>query len=177
MLNRRSIAVALIVLAAAACRLVPHVPNVTPIIAVGVFGGAYLRNTFWAFVVVFVSMFVSDLVLGLHSTMFFVYTSLFLAIFAGSIVKDKSGFLPLLTVTCASSTVFFVWTNFGVWLVEGLYPKTLSGLLLCYGAAIPFYVTQLIGDAFFISLLFAVFLVFEKLYFLQQPRYVMRNAS
>jgi hypothetical protein len=52
-----------------------------------------------------------------------------------------------------ASLVFFIVTNFGVWL-SGWYGYTLEGLSACYIAAIPFYRNQVLGDVFFTALLF-----------------------
>ena len=46
-----------------------------------------------------------------------------------------------------SSTLFFVLTNFGVWLMG--YPLTFAGLVSCYTLAIPFFVNTIIGDLVF----------------------------
>src|SRR3989442_15488674 len=55
-----------LVLVAAASRLVPHPPNLTPIAAMALFGGAYFPDKRAAFLVPLAAMFLSDLVLGLH---------------------------------------------------------------------------------------------------------------
>ena len=52
-----------------------------------------------------------------------------------------------------SSTVFFVVSNFGVWL-GGFYPLTLNGLVECYVLAVPFYGALLVGDGFYAAVLF-----------------------
>jgi hypothetical protein len=64
----------------------------------------------------------------------------------------------------ASSVVFFVVTNFGVWVFGSRYPKTAAGLLACYVAAIPFFQNTLAGDALYTAVLFGGFAVAEKLF-------------
>jgi hypothetical protein len=62
-----------------------------------------------------------------------------------------------LAITAGSLTgsiVFFVITNFAVWLGSGYYPQTLSGLLTSYTLAIPFFHYTLLGDLFFNAVLF-----------------------
>jgi hypothetical protein len=44
-------------------------------------------------------------------------------------------------------TSFFVVSNYGVWAAGGMYPRTWSGLVQCYVAAIPFYRNDLISTA------------------------------
>ena len=64
-------------------RLIPHPYNFTPVLAVGVFSGFYFKQIYLSFFVVVFSMFISDLFLGFHSTMFFTYISLVIAVLIG----------------------------------------------------------------------------------------------
>ena len=54
-------------MAAALARLVPHPPNVTPIAAMALFGGACFANRKMAYLLPLAAMLLSDLVLGLHA--------------------------------------------------------------------------------------------------------------
>lgn len=54
----------------------------------------------------------------------------------------------------ASSVLFFVLTNLGVWATSGLYPRTRIGLVTCYTAALPFFRNALAGDAIYAPTLF-----------------------
>jgi len=63
----------------------------------------------------------------------------------------------------ASSVLFFVVTNFGMWLFSGFYPRTLLGLETCYIAAIPFFQNTLAGDLFYATMLFGGFRIAELL--------------
>ena len=58
--------------------------------------------------------------------------------------------------TLAASLSFFVISNFAVWAVWNMYPKTLGGLAACYVAAIPFFRNQLISDVLFSAVMFAI---------------------
>lgn len=53
-----------------------------------------------------------------------------------------------------ASTWFFLWTNFGVWVLSAgtFYPSTWAGLLECYTAAVPFYRTMLLGNLVLVPL-------------------------
>ena len=71
--------------------------------------------------------------------MLFVYFSLLLVIWIGKINSNKTSFISLIFSIFASNVVFFIITNFGVWVMQvGFYDKTLSGLMYCYTVAIPF---------------------------------------
>jgi hypothetical protein len=68
-------------------------------------------------------------------------------------------------VVCASlgaSIGFFVVSNFAVWAVWNMYPKTLAGLATAYVAAIPFFRNQVIADLVFAAVLFGIGAVIER---------------
>ena len=60
----------------------------------------------------------------------------------------------LLSCSLLSSVLFFVVTNFGVWLGFATYETSWAGLCECYVAAIPFFRYTLAGDLFFAIVLF-----------------------
>jgi hypothetical protein len=96
------------------------------------------------------SMVISDLIIGNSSIFVFTWGS-FALIGAGAVIlkqlnnKPKTQILSSFGFAASSSFLFFVVTNFGVWL-QGWYPATLSGLTSSYVMAIPFYRTMLIGN-------------------------------
>ena len=148
----------MIILAAALSRLIPHVPNVTAVMALALFGGAYLSNRYLAVLVPVMALILSDLVLGFHSTMVFVYGATALVAFVSSLLlKGQVRPQRLAAFSVLSSLFFFAVTNFGVWMMDSLYPKTAAGLVQCYVMAIPFLGTQVLGDLFFTALLFGAF--------------------
>ena len=61
-------------------RLIPHPWNFTPVLAMGIFSGYYFKQFYLGLFIVIVSMFLGDLYLGFHSTMFFTYISLAVAV-------------------------------------------------------------------------------------------------
>ena len=66
-MNKRSMVLIGIVAAAALARLVPHPPNVTPIAAMALFGGACFTNRKMAYLLPLAAMLLSDVVLGIHA--------------------------------------------------------------------------------------------------------------
>jgi hypothetical protein len=56
----------------------------------------------------------------------------------------------------ASSTSFFILSNFMVWIASGMYPHTASGLVACYVAAIPFYANDVMSTAVTAGVLFGL---------------------
>ncbi len=71
-LKTQLMTISAIIFALALFRLLPHWPNVSPVAAMALFGGAYFADKKMAFIVPFVALFLSDLILGLHNTMIFV---------------------------------------------------------------------------------------------------------
>lgn len=155
----QSIFVPLVIICfAAVLRLMPHPANVAPIAAMALFGGAYLSKRY-ALVVPLIALFLSDLFLGFHSTMVFVYASFFCVGLVGMTLKGRVTWQAVVVASLVSSLLFFVITNFGVWLVSGMYPKSLAGLMECYYFAIPFFRNTIIGDLGFTALFFGGYAV------------------
>jgi hypothetical protein len=150
------------ILAVAASRLIPHPPNVASITAVALFGGAYISDKRLAFLVPMAALFISDLVLGLYGHMEVVYGSFALVVCIGLLLRRRRTPLAIGGAALASSVLFFVITNFGVWAFGSLYPKTMAGLLACYVAAIPFFQNSLFGDAVYTVALFGGFALAAK---------------
>jgi hypothetical protein len=147
----------LMILVATASRLIPHVPNVTPVIAIALLGGAYFSNRGLAVLIPVLALWLSDLVLGFHSTMLFVYAAVaVIGIFASLRLGPHWTKMQLAMTSIGGSLFFFAVTNFGVWMMDSLYPKTAAGLFQCYVMAVPFLGAQVLGDLFFTAVLFGV---------------------
>lgn len=145
--NKKQLVIIALIVIAAIIRLLPHIPNVTPITAMALFSGVYLTNKKHAFIIPLLAMFLSDLFLGFSSITLFVYAAFILVSYIGFSSKKVS-----IKTILISSISFFIITNFGVWLIG--YPKTLNGLLECYTLAIPFFRNSLIGDFFFAGVMY-----------------------
>ena len=137
-------------------RLIPHPWNFTPILAVGIFSGFYFKNFILSLFIVVLSMFIGDLFLGFHSTMFFTYISLALAVVIGLFIKHFK-FTEILFSGLASSVCFFIITNFGAWLTLEMYEKNFAGLLQSYAMAIPFFHNTLISTFLYLIVLKLIF--------------------
>lgn len=161
MLNARFTTLTVLVLLAAATRLLPHPPNATPIAAMALFGAAHFTDRRAALLVPLLAMVLSDLALGygIHPTLPFVYGS-FLAIAGlGFLLRRRVTVATVIGASLASSVLFFVVTNLGVWAMSSFYPPTWEGLVACYTAAIPFFRNTLAGDLIYCAVLFGGFAV------------------
>jgi hypothetical protein len=148
------------ILAAALIRLLPHPPNFAPIAAMALFGGAYFSNKKLAFVIPLLALFLTDAILGFHYLMSAVYVSFALIVIIGMNVKTintKNVFLA----SVSASVSFFMLTNLAEWAFGVMYPKTAAGLAMCFTAAIPFFHYTLLGDLFFVSVIFGAFELFR----------------
>jgi hypothetical protein len=161
--HSRILAILSAILVAAVLRLVPHPPNFTPIGAMALFSGAYLGRKPLAFAAPLGALLLSDLVLGFYHGQATVYFSVALIVMLGMIALRSVSPLRVGAAAIASSILFFVITNFGMWLFSGIYPRTLAGLEACYVAAIPFFQNTVAGDLFYATLLFGGFKLAETL--------------
>lgn len=146
----------IVILAAAFSRLIPHPMNFAPITAIALFSGVYFDRRL-APVLPLGALIISDLFLGLYSGILWVYGSFLLVSFLGMLAAKKKSFAVIAGSTVAGSLLFFIITNFGVWMSGTLYPLTMEGFTACYVAAIPFFRNALIGDIFYVTVLFGVY--------------------
>lgn len=148
------ILVALMILASALTRLAPHPANFTPISAMALFAAVYFARPVYAFIVPLAAMFISDIFLGFTPITPLIYAVMLAIVCGGLVLKKRFSALSLIVTALASSLFFFISTNFAVWAIWDMYPKTLEGLGACYIAALPFYRNMAAGDLFFGAILF-----------------------
>jgi len=142
------------VLAAALFRILPHPPNFSPIAAIALFGGAQFADKRAAFAMPLAAMFLSDLVLGLHTLTPVVYGCFALVVCLGLWLRRQRSAGRIAVAALVGSVLFFAITNFAVWAGTNMYPRTAAGLAGCYTAAIPFFGNTLAGDFTFTTVLF-----------------------
>ena len=156
--NKKILFITLFITVAALMRLIPHPPNFVPITAIAIFAGVKLNNIKIAYAIPISIMLISDLFIGFYSISLFVYLAFILIITYSSFIKKYS-----IKNIILSSVIFFIITNFGVWLMGG-YPKNIEGLILCYTMAIPFFTNSLMADLFFSAILYYGFEKIERKY-------------
>ena len=151
----------LYVLAAILLRLVPHPWNVTPIAAMFLFSGSTFRSKRDGLLAPLVALMISDyaVIHFLYQGRYgwftpFTWGAFLLVGLIGWTLREKMTFARVVGASLAGSVTFFLFTNFGVWLAGAMYPKTLAGLGACYVAALPFFRNTVLGDLFYVALLF-----------------------
>ena len=162
----------LIVLAALS-RLLPHPPNVSPVEAVALFGGAYFSRRSLAVVVPLLAMLLSDFALALmHGGVYADYFSSagFLAIYLCIGLSSVLGFALRGRVSAwrvggyslVGSMLVYLLTNFAAWLGSPMYPQDATGLAAAYVAGIPFFQNTVAGTLLYSTLLFGSFALLRQ---------------
>lgn len=162
--------VSLLILMAALSRLLPHPHNFSPIGGMALFGAAYYNKRYLAYLIPILAMWISDLLLNnilyahyfdhfvwFYSGSLFTYAAFALMILVGSLLLKNVSLSKVIFSALSASVIFYLVSNLGVWITQGVYPHTWEGLLACYVAALPFFQNTLAGDILYSGLLFGVF--------------------
>ncbi len=141
-----AIVIAIVILAAMS-RLVDHPYNFTPIIAMSIFAGCYLRKK-WGILLPLGAMLISDFFIGFYDwqVMLAVYASIALAFGVGWILYNRKKWYNIVFASLISSIVFFILTNLAVWAFFNWYAHTWEGLVYCFTLALPFFRNALAGN-------------------------------
>ena len=134
-------------------RLIPHAPNFTSSLAGFLFGAVVIRKNM---------VYPSDTIQWLSSGFEWLFTS-FLIIFFANKLFTAYGYNPtkIIGLSIMSSLIFFVFSNFAVWVGSILYSSDLAGLSACFIAAIPFFMNELAGTLFYSCMFFGVYWIYE----------------
>ena len=165
-----------LIVAAAVSRLLPHPPNFSPIEAIALFGGAHFLNRSWAVLAPLAAMFLSDLLLGvIQGGIYFEYfaSAHFLAIYACIALSAVLGFglrnrvksARVLGYSLAGSLLFFLITNFAVWLTATdvvAHPACSASLGACYLAGLPFLKWTVLGTLVYSAVLFGGYELLQR---------------
>ena len=166
MLKPKLLAIAALIILAAASRMMPHWWNLTAVGAVCLFGGAYFQRKWLAFVVPLAALAISDVFLQafvyteFSSPGYFKYACFAAVVPLGIWLEGRTRLLPVAGAAFGAAALFFLLSNFGVWLLGDesgaarMYPLTPAGLFACYVAAIPFSLNDLYGTLVFTGVLF-----------------------
>tara|TARA_B100000959_G_scaffold277836_1_gene335103 strand:+ start:640 stop:1131 length:492 start_codon:yes stop_codon:yes gene_type:complete len=140
---------AVIFLSIAVTRYLPHPPNFTSLVALSfyipvVFGIIYIP-------LVLISFVITDVLIGFHNILFFTWGStVIIGLFSRLFIS--SGLKLRITGALTGAVLFFIITNFGVWLT-GSYGYTIKGIIDCYTMAIPFFGYTLISTLMFVIII------------------------
>jgi hypothetical protein len=136
-------------------RFAPHAPNFTPIAAIALFSGTYL-NKKYALAIPLILMITSDIFIGMHNVILFTWGGFILITLLGLWIKKHKNTLTVISMSLASSILFYIVSNFGVWLM-GWYPSNLKGLIDCYIMAVPFLRSFTLATILYTTVFFGVY--------------------
>lgn len=140
-------------------RLLPHPYNFTSIGALSLFSGAFLSIKY-AWLVPIFTLFVSDAISGFYNpvVLLFVYFGFFINAFVGTyFLHSKISAIRITGCGFIAAFIFYIISNFGMWLSGLGYPMTLQGLMQCYTNGIPYLKHTILGNIIYSYFLFGVY--------------------
>jgi len=182
---RFSVLTALILLCAFS-RIIPHMPNFSPLGAIGLFGAAYFLKKWQVFLIPIAATWLSDLFINnviygqyypqftwFYQGFYWQYGSYLLIALASIYIFKKVNTQRVIAGALISTAIFFLVSNFGCWIGSTIYPQNFGGLMTCYAAGIPFLKGTLLGDLFYSGVLFGTFTLAQH----QFPAFRLANAE
>ena len=166
--------IALIIVVALA-RLIPNMPNFSPMAAIALFCAAHFNKLWKAILVTLLATFVSDVILNntIYSSMnngfAFFYDGFILQYIAYAVIAlmGSTFFINInktkvIGGSLSTTLVFFIISNFGAWISLPFYSKDIAGLMSSYAAGLPFLKNTLLSDLFYTSLLFGAYYLLQN---------------
>ncbi len=164
---------AVIIIIAALCRLLPHMQNFSPIAAIGLFGAAHFSKKWLAYFIPLLATFLSDILLntmvykdfpifyeGFAST----YLSYVLIILFGIGLFKKISIVRVILGSFGATFIFFLVTNIGCWVGNPIYSQNFSGILTSLTAGLPFIKGSLYSNLVFNIVLFGGYYILQNKY-------------
>lgn len=150
--------------------------NFAPMNAIALSSGAFLLARWSKFLIPLLIIFISDVIINntlyksyfngftvFYDSMLWVYLSYILIVGLGMLMYKSSITVPKAFIgALSSSIIFFIVSNFGVWISSSTFPKTLAGLNQAYVQALPFFQNSLVSDLFFVSIIFGAYSLLQK---------------
>lgn len=182
-INLRTTLLLLLIVLAACCRLLPQMPNFSPLAAIGLFGAAYFKKIWQICLIPIAATWLSDLLINnvvyaeyftsfvwFYPGFYWQYGSYVLISLVGMLMLKKVDIARVTGASLMATALFFLITNFAVWL-GGAYPQNFTGLITCYVAGIPFLKGTLLGNLVYSGILFGTFAWAQRRY-----KYILGTA-
>ena len=145
-------------------RLIPHPVNFAPILAIALFGGTYLnrKTALW---VPLLALVISDLFLGTYFPllMLFVYASTLASGLLGLWLRNHKNVATIVGASLFSAVIFYLFSNFGVWIMPSGYPHNWAGLIECYVMALPFLKNSVASNLIYTAIFFGAYEMAQSL--------------
>ena len=154
------LAIAFVVIAVIV-RLIPHPFSVTPFAASLLFFGARgSRKLAWLPVLLLAGsdIYLSKVTYGVPLTADVMVSWVWYAgmIGLGMLLRRNQAPVRIFGASLAAAVSFFLISNFAVWAVWQMYPKTVAGLMACYAVGLPFFQREVLADVAFTAVMFGI---------------------
>lgn len=158
----------LVLLLAVLSRLLPYAFHTTSVGFTAIGGGLLYfgaRRSRWQTIPAVLTLMATDWYLttqvfgySFHASAYLVTWFWYAAVclFGHQVLSTKASMLRVAGSVLATSTSFFILSNFAVWAGSNMYPHSAAGLVACYVAAIPFYANDLMSTAVTAGALFGL---------------------
>lgn len=139
-----------------ASRFIPHPPNFTNLIALSyylplIFGRKSISLIIFSYIL-------TDLIIGIHSKIFFTWGSVILIGLLAPVFKKT---IIIRLVGCLFAVlIFYSISNFGAW-ISGLYTLDLNGFIECYFLALPFLGYSIVSTIIYSALIETVLFFYK----------------
>jgi hypothetical protein len=166
-MNKKFIIAIIIALLGASLRIFLNekvaIPNFEAITSLSLLAGSFLGGIFGA-VTSILMIFFSDIYLGNTQIYLFTWSAFLLIGILGSLIKSNSRHyvFKISGLGLGSVLFFYLWTNFGWWIISGMYEMSLLGLIKCYVAGLAFLRNQIISVLIFIPVFRPLFSFFSQ---------------
>ncbi len=171
---------------AAFSRIIPHMPNFSPLAAIGMFGAAHFSRKWLALFMPILATWLSDLfinnvIYGSYQTSFtwfyegfyWQYGSYILIAVMALFVFKKISIPRVLGMSLMATVLFFLISNLGSWFsLPQLYSRDFNGIMACYVAGIPFIKGTLYSDLVYSIILFGTYYLLQKKFSVLKPAHI-----
>ena len=140
-------------------RLIPHLPNVTPLTSLCLVAGALFSRRLAVTLMLIIAALSNVLLAYTYGYAvwgwwsLFTYSGFIAMIGLGTRLSSELPLTKTWMYTLGSSLGFWLWTNFGTWLVSGMSPQSLAGFTACYVAGLPFLRNAMLGTTTWLLIL------------------------
>lgn len=139
----------------------------SPVIAIALFSGFIIKDKSLSFILPLLALLISDAAIqvlynqglfdypGFYGGQWKHYSVLLISTLIGWGLKGRN-YGTLLAGSLIAPVMFFLVSNFIVWTsmgAEAIYPKTFSGLMLCYEAGLPFLKNSVMATIIFVPVI------------------------
>ena len=172
--NKTSIIIAvLLVVAAAASRVIMYPHNFSPMVGMAIFAGATFADKRFAFALPIFAMLLSDIMFEVFNIAdgFWGWGQLvgygifaLITVLAFTMKKVTAG--RVIAYSLGSSVLFFIFSNLSFFLIDNpvyhMYTQDAKGFFNCYINALPFFRTSVVADLVYSGVLFGAYYLIQN---------------